>query len=294
MKWKWLAAVMLVFAAACGQGSSDALDERNASGIENELEAPAVSSANDDKGKQETEEASEEGMTNEPDEDEAELPNVPEETAEAETLYRMTEIYTIVPIEEGADKNVVLLTFDDGPKDETMVTSMLEVLEKHEAKAIFFVNGFRVEQNPELLKMIYEKGHAIGNHSWDHINLREASNDQIDQQVEAVQRKVEELTGEAPQFFRPPHGAGNDYLKQKVKEEGMLYMTWSTSPEDWLAQNQTAEKVIELTLERVHPGANLLMHEVPWTVEALDEMLTKLKEKGYAFVDPHAIEIALD
>lgn len=294
MKWKWLAAVMLVFAAACGQGSSDALDERNASGIENELEAPAVSSANDDKGKQETEEASEEGMTNEPDEDEAELPNVPEETAEAETLYRMTEIYTIVPIEEGADKNVVLLTFDDGPKDETMVTSMLEVLEKHEAKAIFFVNGFRVEQNPELLKMIHEKGHAIGNHSWDHINLREASNDQIDQQVEAVQRKVEELTGEAPQFFRPPHGAGNDYLKQKVKEEGMLYMTWSTSPEDWLAQNQTAEKVIELTLERVHPGANLLMHEVPWTVEALDEMLTKLKEKGYAFVDPHAIEIALD
>ncbi len=294
MKWKWLAAVMLVFAAACGQGSSDALDERNASGIENELEAPAVSSANDDKGKQETEEASEEGMTNEPDEDEAELPNVPEETAEAETLYRMTEIYTIVPIEEGADKNVVLLTFDDGPKDETMVTTMLEVLEKHEAKAIFFVNGFRVEQNPELLKMIYEKGHAIGNHSWDHINLREASNDQIDQQVEAVQRKVEELTGEAPQFFRPPHGAGNDYLKQKVKEEGMLYMTWSTSPEDWLAQNQTAEKVIELTLERVHPGANLLMHEVPWTVEALDEMLTKLKEKGYAFVDPHAIEIALD
>lgn len=294
MKWKWLAAVMLVFAAACGQGSSDALDERNASGIENELEAPAVSSANDDKGKQETEEASEEGMTNEPDEDEAELPNVPEETAEAETLYRMTEIYTIVPIEEGADKNVVLLTFDDGPKDETMVTTMLEVLEKHEAKAIFFVNGFRVEQNPELLKMIHEKGHAIGNHSWDHINLREASNDQIDQQVEAVQRKVEELTGEAPQFFRPPHGAGNDYLKQKVKEEGMLYMTWSTSPEDWLAQNQTAEKVIELTLERVHPGANLLMHEVPWTVEALDEMLTKLKEKGYAFVDPHAIEIALD
>lgn len=294
MKWKWLAAVMLVFAAACGQGSSDALDERNASGIENELEAPAVSSANDDKGKQETEEASEEGMTNEPDEDEAELPNVPEETAEAETLYRMTEIYTIVPIEQGADKNVVLLTFDDGPKDETMVTSMLEVLEKHEAKAIFFVNGFRVEQNPELLKMIHEKGHAIGNHSWDHINLREASNDQIDQQVEAVQRKVEELTGEAPQFFRPPHGAGNDYLKQKVKEEGMLYMTWSTSPEDWLAQNQTAEKVIELTLERVHPGANLLMHEVPWTVEALDEMLTKLKEKGYAFVDPHAIEIALD
>ena len=63
------------------------------------------------------------------------------------------------------EKNVVLLTFDDGPKEEEMLTSMLNTLKKHDAKAIFFVNGFRVQANPELLELIHSEGHAIGNDS---------------------------------------------------------------------------------------------------------------------------------
>lgn len=226
--------------------------------------------------------------------EEADLTPEPDETEHAdpfvEKTYMMNENYIIIPKDEEANKKVILLTFDDGPKEEDMVSKMLEVLAKHEAYAIFFVNGYRVEQNPELLQMIYNAGHAIGNHSWDHINLREQNEETIDQQVEKVQTIVKELTGEAPMFFRPPHGAGNDYLKEKVKEEGMLYMTWSTSPEDWVKENQTAEMIVKNTLERVHSGANLLMHELPWTVEALDDLLTELDEAGYSFVHPKAIE----
>lgn len=286
---RWMMLLVLLFTAACGNDLDPAGDNPAAAAPANQEEAPIAS--NEEPLPAEPDEMKNEGPLEDAGHEPTEAQDEEENAETLEKLYRMNDYYLIVPKEEGIEKKVVLLTFDDGPKEEQMVSDMLEVLDKHEAKAIFFVNGFRVEQNPELLLKLYNSGHAIGNHSWDHINLKEVEDAEIDRQVEAVQDKVKELTGEAPLFFRPPHGAGTDYLKHKVAEEGMLYMTWSTSPEDWLKQNQTPEMVITNTLERVHPGANLLMHELPWTVEALDTLLTELKDLGYTFVNPDTIEI---
>ncbi|MDP5273770.1 polysaccharide deacetylase family protein [Chengkuizengella axinellae] len=205
--------------------------------------------------------------------------------------YYMNGIYDIKPKDDTIDKNIVLLTFDDGPKDEEMLTKMLDILDKHEAKAIFFVNGFRIEQNPELLELIHNRGQIIGNHSWDHISLKNESKEIINQQIDDLQTIVEDLTGEAPIFFRPPHGQGNEYLREKVKEEGMLYMTWSNGSEDWVKQYQYPEGVIQRVLEQLRAGSNILMHELPWTVEALDDLLTQIEEEGYGFVDPRAVDV---
>lgn len=213
------------------------------------------------------------------------------EPVQAEPLYYMNGIYDIKPIGEGTNERVVLLTFDDGPKNLELVSGLLDTLEKHNAKAIFFVNGYRVKANPDLLKMIYEKGHAIGNHSYDHINLRQESEEKIRQQVDAVQEIVEQTIGIRPTFFRPPNGASNDFLRNYVKEQGMLFMTWSNGSLDWDSKNQTPEAVIRNVLDQLRPGSNILMHELPWTVEALDELLTRLEEEGYSFVDPHTIRI---
>ncbi|MFH5184769.1 polysaccharide deacetylase family protein [Paenibacillus sp. TAB 01] len=78
----------------------------------------------------------------------------PKQTAK---LYKLNpKSYDIVPIDSNtASKQVVLLTFDDGPKDHDMLESILTTLDKHKAKAIFFVNGYRVKQKPELLKLIF-------------------------------------------------------------------------------------------------------------------------------------------
>ncbi|MFD0680955.1 MULTISPECIES: polysaccharide deacetylase family protein [unclassified Paenibacillus] len=210
-------------------------------------------------------------------------------------LYKMNpKSYDIVPIDPTTtDKKVVLLTFDDGPRNKEVLEGILNTLDKHKAKAIFFVNGYLVKQKPELLKLIKERGQTIGNHSWDHIDLKKEGKEKIAQQVEDVQAIVKELTGSAPQFFRPPFGSGSDELRAKVKQENMLYMTWSNGSLDWemSVKKNDPNKVISNVMEQLRGGSNILMHELPWTEKALDSMLTQLEEKQYGFVDPGLIEI---
>ncbi|WP_248925389.1 polysaccharide deacetylase family protein [Paenibacillus hamazuiensis] len=212
---------------------------------------------------------------------------------EIKKLYRMNpKTYDIVPIDPAGNKKVVLLTFDDGPKEKEMIDSIIDTLDKHKAKAIFFVNGYRVKKNPDLLKLIHNRGQIIGNHAWDHDDLKKMSSEKVDQQLDDVQSIVRELTGETPVFFRPPFGSGSDYVREKAKKEHLLYMTWSNGSKDWemTVKKNNPDEVVQNVLDQLHFGSNILMHELPWTVKALDTLLTKLEEKGYGFVDPRSIE----
>ncbi|ANY68831.1 xylanase deacetylase [Paenibacillus sp. BIHB 4019] len=214
--------------------------------------------------------------------------------APAAKLYKMDSVYRFKPLDKETTDKVVLLTFDDGPHNKEVLTSLLDTLDKHKAKAIFFVNGYRVKANPDLLTLIHERGQTIGNHSWDHINLKKESAAKVEQQVADVQDSVMKLTGEAPTFFRPPYGSGNDSVKEIVKNHGMLYMTWSNGSLDWEQKSPgDPDKVVASVLEQLHPGANILMHELAWTAEALDKLLMQLEDKGYGFIDPAAIDTGL-
>jgi peptidoglycan/xylan/chitin deacetylase (PgdA/CDA1 family) len=227
----------------------------------------------------------------EPDNDQTPAAEPPQNTEPAAKEYYMNRNYMIKPIAEDGQKNVVLLTFDDGPKEKELLNKILSTLKKHDAKAIFFVNGYRVKQNPDLLKEIHEAGQVIGNHSWDHIDLSKQNEEAVKDQLSRVQQIIEELTGSKPQFFRPPFGASNERVRQIVQDEGMLFMTWSNGSEDWVKQYQTPEGVIKRVMEQLHPGSNILMHELPWTAEGLDELLTRISAAGYSFLDPNAIDI---
>lgn len=208
-----------------------------------------------------------------------------------EMKYHMNKVYRIVPNDESVPSKVVLLTFDDGPKDADMINRLIDTLDKHQAKAIFFVNGYRVKANPELLGIIHDRGQIIGNHAWDHIDLKQESKAKVRQQIEDVQQIVKDTVGTEPAFFRPPFGSGGDVVKDIAAENDLLYMTWSNGSLDWEGKNKNKpEAVINNVLEQLHPGSNILMHELPWTVEALDDLLTKLEAKGYGFVDPRTIE----
>ncbi|TCN01722.1 peptidoglycan/xylan/chitin deacetylase (PgdA/CDA1 family) [Paenibacillus sp. BK033] len=209
-------------------------------------------------------------------------------------LYTMTSAYRFVPIDETvASKKAVLLTFDDAPHNEEVINSLLDTLDKHKAKAIFFVNGYRVKQHPELLKLIADRGQSVGNHSWDHIDLKKEEPAKVESQIADVQREVKALIGKEPLFFRPPYGSGGDTVKAAAKNHGMLFMTWSNGSLDWEQKAPgDPDKVISNVLEQLHPGANILMHELKWTAAALDGLLAKLEEKGYSFIDPETIQVS--
>jgi len=207
----------------------------------------------------------------------------------------MTKAYNIVPIDkETTPSKIVLLTFDDGPKSPDTLGPILDTLDKHKAKAIFFVNGYRVKAHPELLKKIDDRGQVIGNHSYDHIELGKEKEDKIRTQIESVQSLVKDTVGKTPVFFRPPFASSNDAVRSVVKENDLLYMTWSNGSLDWDLGKNVKDKpqaVIGHVMEQLHAGSNILMHELPWTAEALDSLLTQLEDKGYGFVDPNAIEL---
>ncbi|MEC0181792.1 polysaccharide deacetylase family protein [Paenibacillus peoriae] len=214
--------------------------------------------------------------------------------AATDKTYHLDKAYNVVPNQDGVEKKVILLTFDDGPKEAAMINKIIDTLDKHKAKAIFFVNGYRVKEHPELLKLIHDRGQPIGNHSWDHIVLKNKSEAEVKKQIETVQQIVKDITGSAPVFFRPPHGAGGDVGRKIAKENGLLYMTWSVGSLDWTmkkSQPNKTDALLKNVTEQLHPGSNILMHELPWTAEALDSLLTRLEQKGYQFVDPQSIEI---
>ncbi|NMP10760.1 polysaccharide deacetylase family protein [Paenibacillus polymyxa] len=219
---------------------------------------------------------------------------VPTTAVTTNKMYHLDKAYNVIPNQQGVEKKVVLLTFDDGPKEAVMINKIIDILDKHKAKAIFFVNGYRVKEHPELLKLIHDRGQPIGNHSWDHIVLKNKSEAEVKKQIETVQKIVKDTTGQAPVFFRPPHGAGGDVGRKVAKQNGLLYMTWSVGSLDWtMKKNQPhkTETLLKNVTEQLHPGSNILMHELPWTAEALDSLLTRLEQKGYQFVDPQSIEI---
>lgn len=208
-----------------------------------------------------------------------------------EPEYKITDSWSIQPISDDRNKQVVLLTIDDAP--EHYAVDMARTLKELDAPAIFFVNGhfLESEEDQQKLKDIHDMGFAIGNHTYSHANLRDLSEDDQREEIVRVNDMVEEITGEAPLFFRSPYGVNTDYASDLVEELGMTLMNW-TYGYDWEPDYRTKETIAHIMVhaDELGNGANLLMHDREWTAEALKEIVSGLRDKGYDFVDPHLIE----
>lgn len=284
MKFCWRLLYTLLFVlvlAACNQSHNEQISEPQ----NTQSETPSTNE--DDEQKDDGEENSEEDSEEKPEE------KVNDELApdSREPKYKVTEHWSIQPISEDVNEQVVLLTIDDAP--ERYAVDMAQTLKELDAPAIFFVNGHFLEskEDKQKLKDIYDMGFAIGNHTYSHANLREISEEEQREEIIRVNDMVEEVIGEQPLFFRSPYGANTDYAFDLVKELGMTIMNW-TYGYDWEPEYQTKESITEIMIhaEELGNGANLLMHDRKWTAEALKDIVIGLREQGYDLVDPHLIE----
>lgn len=179
----------------------------------------------------------------------------------------------------------VLLTFDDGPHPEA-TPAALRLLKRHNARAIFFVVGRRIERAPHLLKTILEEGHALGNHSYSHPLEGQPPFGSYLKDLRRCQRHVEELTGERPRFFRPPLGAMSLNAMAAPRLLGLTTVLWSVDAYDWdLKSRGEAEEAARRLAERLAPGRRrndiVLMHDDhPYMETVLGAALETLSAQG--------------
>jgi peptidoglycan/xylan/chitin deacetylase (PgdA/CDA1 family) len=174
------------------------------------------------------------------------------------------------------------LSFDDGP-NLTTESKMLDVLAKHDVPATFFLIGNNInEESARNMKRAVELGCEIGNHSLTHSMMSQMDEEQVKAEIEATSGMIEQITGQRPEFFRPP------YINVKPEMFDWIDLTFICGKgcEDWVA-TVGKEARREGIIANAEPGAIYLLHDFEGneaTVEALDEAIPVLKEQGYVFV----------
>lgn len=176
-------------------------------------------------------------------------------------------------------KPAIALTFDDGPNTAT-TSRLLDILEKYDVKATFFMLGNRVSGGKECVKRMQELGMEIGSHTYDHSELTKLSADALASQINKTNQAVKDIIGEDPSVMRPPYGAYNNSVKAAA---GMPLVLWSVDTLDWKTRN--AASVADVVMSQTRDGSILLFHDIyDSSVDAIEKVVPKLQAKGYQLV----------
>lgn len=182
------------------------------------------------------------------------------------------------------DKPQIAITFDAAWGNED-TSRILEILKKHNVKATFFMTGGWVSKYPDDVKHIYADGHALGNHSENHKNMSQLSDEECKEEILAVHEKVKDLTGYEMFLFRPPYGDYDNHVITNCREIGYYPIQWDVDSLDWkdYGANDIIKKVCDN--KNLGNGSIILCHNgAKYTADALDTLLTKLTDMGYEFV----------
>ncbi len=177
----------------------------------------------------------------------------------------------------------VYLTFDDGPTP-GVTEWVLEILKEHSIKATFFCIGNNIEKHPDIFRKVVESGHAIGNHTFNHLNGWHTENAKYFENIEACE-KVMEGTNTAG-LFRPPYGKIKRSQKTKVLEMGYRIIMWDVLSADF-DQSITPEQCLQNVIKHTTDGSIIIFHDSIKAQEnlryALPKAIEYLKEKGFRF-----------
>ncbi len=178
------------------------------------------------------------------------------------------------------EEKVVALTFDDGPSPFT-TPKVLDALEKHQAKATFFIVGQMVRHREKILERIVADGNAIGNHTHRHAYHPDEAT--AKDELRFCNQAIYRVVGFYPTLFRPPGGVQDSWTARLAKSEGMASIIWTGSSAD--TATTSPEVVYKNVIAAARPGAIILMHDVKeHTAAAVPAILDKLQKEGYRCV----------
>lgn len=180
---------------------------------------------------------------------------------------------------------VLYLTFDNG-YEQGHTDEILDVLQKENVPATFFVTGHYVETEPELVKRMVKERHIVGNHSYHHPDFTIISKESMIEELKSLESAVGEITDQKEiKFMRPPRGMFNERTLQWANELGLIHVFWSLTFHDWNTSNQKGwQYAYDQIMAQVHDGAIILLHAVSSdNAEALERVIQDLKKEGYEF-----------
>lgn len=178
----------------------------------------------------------------------------------------------------------IALSFDAAWGNED-TAKILEILEKHDVHVTFFMTGGWVESYPDDVKAILAAGHDLGNHSENHKNMSQLSDEEKKEELMKVHTKVQELTGYDMFLFRPPYGDYDNAVVNVAKDCGYYTIQWDVDSLDW--KDYGVDSIIKTVTQHKHlgNGSIILCHNgAKYTAQALDTLIATLKNEGYTFV----------
>ena len=177
------------------------------------------------------------------------------------------------------------LTFDDGP-DPVHTRQVMELLEAAGQRGTFFVIGRRAEAHADLLKELVQRGHALGNHSWHHAHTTPfLAPKKLAEDLRRAQGLMEQTTGHAPRWFRPPVGILSPRVVEAAKLAQLELVGWSKNARDGVAAS--VEAATQRLLAGLKPGAILVLHDAaergdrqPIAADVLTRILKEMQARG--------------
>lgn len=223
-----------------------------------------------------------EAETTVPEDTETSAPETAAQTNEAvSSAPESNDIVKRIDYELNPSKPTIAITFDDGP-NATTTMEILDVLEKYQVRASFFLIGTNInDESAKSVKRAYDLGCDIENHSKTHSYMDKMTADEIKDEVAYVNNKVKEITGTTPKFFRPPYIAVNDTMYDNID---MTFIS-GNGCNDW-EDRVTADYRAKYLEKKAADGVIFLLHDAEGnskTVEALDKAIPILLEKGFQF-----------
>ena len=184
------------------------------------------------------------------------------------------------------NEKVLYLTFDAGYEN-GCTAKILDILQKHNVPATFFLVGNYLETNPDLVRRMVAEGHTVGNHTMHHPDMSKISDIvEFQKELEDLEALYLKITGQKMEkYYRPPQGLYSEENLKMAQKLGYKTVFWSLAYVDWKNENQpTKDYAFAKLLPRTHNGAVILLHSTSETnATILDELLTKWQEMGYRF-----------
>lgn len=186
---------------------------------------------------------------------------------------------TIVSVAAARPAKLIALTFDDGPSPE-YTPQVLDVLERKQVNATFFLVGRWLSGNEAILRRMAAGGNQIASHTWDHVELTELSDREIQKSVADTAAKLTEITGQTGFMVRPPYGSRSPRVLQAI---GAPVILWSVDAA--AGKTVPAKELVRRTLSRASDGGIILLHDTTAAnADAVEGIIDGLHSRGYEFV----------